>query len=112
MYTQAIQTKYKSVTDNINEITHQLDSLTTNYSEGKLKKEAVEAAHAALAPQMEGLTQVTSQVNPIMEKVSADYAKMLEEWNALSEDQQKEVLRKAQPFTSSPGAIAPLPAKQ
>ncbi len=84
----AFKQKFEATKAALAEINGKLEGVLGDYTDGKIEKEAVQKEQADLAAQIDGIQSSLDRMSPFFNQLSADYAKMMANWNALPEAEQ------------------------
>ena len=87
LYTKlgAFDQKYSSMQALQDDWSSKLEGLLGDYTDGKIKKEALVAEHTVIAGEIDGIQQSLDRMAPFFNELSAEYAKMTATWQALPE---------------------------
>lgn len=103
MQARGINDRSLRIKDLCTTVSTQLDSLSREYSEGRIEEDSVKVAFEALSASTKGLTQLRKQMQPRLDAVTTGFSKLLETWNTLPEAEQNKPVQ--------PGAVAPQPGR-
>jgi len=83
-----INTRYQTIFKEQEAVKNELETLMADYSDGKVKKPAVEEALKALKPRVESLQKVPENMAPRFDQCSTEFAKMTASYAALPESEK------------------------
>lgn len=80
--------KYSSMQAAYTDRSAKLEALLGDYTDGKIKKEAVASEQEKIASELDGIQTQLERMSPMFNELSAKYAKMMATWQSLPEAEQ------------------------